>query len=211
MPAPDCARSEVGELLVGLGAGGHQRLVTLHLLKRMHLVRAGALELRAGLRDPRLLLGQLGRATHDIRSTCGNRCARLLQHGLVLPAVEPHERLPDATVWLSATQRFCHITGHLWRNGHDIGVKVGIVRALDEAADSTSARRRRRPQSAATAPIDSSRTRRREPALATGVVDLLHIFARDHGIHGYRIPQLFQSVQICHLEKMCQLVYFHFA
>ncbi len=48
--------AEVGQAFVGFGARGDQGLVTLYFLDRMRFARAGAFQLRLGLRDAGLLL-----------------------------------------------------------------------------------------------------------------------------------------------------------
>src|SRR6185312_13278783 len=108
---------EVGETFGRLGTCRDQGLVTLYLLDGVRFSGARTLELCPGLLDVGVLLKDLRLAALDVRFARGNRRLRLLQDGVVLAAVEPHERLARSDRLVVSDEDFGDIAGRLRRDG----------------------------------------------------------------------------------------------
>src|SRR6185437_5501535 len=122
-------------MLLGLGAGGYQRLVTLHLCGRIRPDGASAGDLRTRLHDVGLLLLQLRLTTLDVCPPSRDGRGSLFEYRLILATVEPYERLACSHRLIVADIHLGNVAGHLRGDSHAVSLEVRIVSALDEASD----------------------------------------------------------------------------
>src|SRR6185437_10230743 len=119
--------AQLGQMLLGLRAGGYQGLVALHLCGRIRLDGASAGDLRTRLHDVGLLLLQLRLTTLDVCTPGRDGCGGLLQYSLILPGVEPHERLPGTHCLIVADVNLGDVAGDLRGDSDAVSLEVRIV------------------------------------------------------------------------------------
>jgi hypothetical protein len=131
----------LGELVVQLrqaffrlGPRARQRRISGDFSLGVASISLGALQLRAGLGNRRILLHEIRLRLGQIGVACGDGRGGFVTDRLILAGVQPHQHVAAPHGLVIGHQHFTHVAADLRRHTDAVRLKIGVVGAFDETA-----------------------------------------------------------------------------